>query len=121
MVVIAAWQVLVGAAMLFVGMLYFEGLPDLLALPPHVALWLAYNGMIGMGFAYFLWFVVIDRLPTTTASLGALLVPVVGVIGSAVLLGERPDLYDAVGFALIFAAAACVLLQPTTPHPDVPE
>jgi drug/metabolite transporter (DMT)-like permease len=121
MVVVAAWQVLVGAAMLFVGMLYFEGLPDLLALPPHVAFWLAYNGMIGMGYSYFLWFVVIDRLPTTTASLGVLLVPAVGVIGSAVLLGERPNLYDAVGFALIFTAAASVLMQPTTPHPDVPE
>jgi len=121
MVVIAAWQVLIGAAMLVVGMLYFEGLPNLFALPPHVALWLGYNGLIGMGLAYFLWFVVIDRLPTTTASLGSLLVPVIGVIGSSAILGERPDLYNAIGFALIFAAAACVLLQPATPHPEVPE
>jgi drug/metabolite transporter (DMT)-like permease len=121
MVVIAAWQVLIGALMLIAGMIYFEGLPDLLALPPHVALWLGYNGVIGMGFAYFLWFVVIDRLPTTTASLGSLLVPVVGVIGSAVLLGERPDRYDAVGFALIFTAAACVLLQPALPREEMPE
>src|SRR6185312_423367 len=121
MVVIAAWQVLVGAAMLVIGMLYFEGLPNLLALPPRFVLWFGYNGLIGMGLAYYLWFVVIDRLPTTTASLGSLLVPVVGVIGSAVLLGEWPDFYDAVGFALIFAAAACVLLQPATPHADMPE
>ena len=52
--------------------------------------WIGYNGLIGMGLAYFLWFEVIDRLPAMTASLGSLLVPVVGVIGSAVLLGERP-------------------------------
>jgi len=121
MVVVAAWQVLVGAVMLAAGMVPFEGVPDVFALPAHVALWLAYNGIIGMGLAYFLWFIVIDRLPTTTASLGSLLVPVVGVIASAVILGERPDLYDVMGFALIFAAAACVLLQPAPPQPEVPE
>ena len=31
-------------------------------------------------------------------------------LGSVLLLGERPTAADAVGFALIFAAAACVLL-----------
>ena len=30
--------------------------------------------------------------------------------GSVLLLGERPTAADAVGFTLIFAAAACVLL-----------
>ena len=28
------------------------------------------------------------------------------------ILGERPTVADMIGFALIFAAAACVLLQP---------
>jgi hypothetical protein len=35
--------------------------------------------------------------------------------------GERPDLSDAVGFALIFAAAATVLLQPNVRHDELPE
>ncbi len=117
----AAWQLLSGGLMLTAGMLVFEGLPHLWPLPPHVVAWIAYNGLIGMGLAYFLWFVVIDRLPTTTASLGSLLVPVVGVIGSAWLVGERPSLYDATGFACIFAAAASVLLQPTARHDEMPE
>jgi len=46
---------------------------------------------------------------------------VVGVLGSAWLLGERPGLNDIIGFALIFAAAACVLLQPTVKHDEIPE
>ena len=33
---------------------------------------------------------------------------------SLALLGERPTVSDIVGFALIFVAAACVLLQPAT-------
>jgi drug/metabolite transporter (DMT)-like permease len=41
------------------------------------------------------------------------MIPVVGVASSALLLGERPTLHDTVGFAFVFAAAACVLLQPS--------
>jgi drug/metabolite transporter (DMT)-like permease len=117
----AAWQLLFGWLMLAAGMLYFEGLPQLWPLPAPVIGWIAYNGLIGMGLAYFLWFVVVGRLPASTATLGALLTPVVGVIGSAVVVGERPDMFDIIGFALIFAAAASVLLQPNTKHIELPE
>ena len=117
----AAWQLLFGWLMLFAGMLLFEGVPHWQPLPASIVAWLAYNGFIGMGLAYFLWFVVADRLPTITASLGSLLVPVVGVIGSAVVVGERPSLPDIVGFACIFASAASVLLQPTSRHDEMPE
>ena len=59
-----------------------------------------------------MWYKIIAHLPTATASLGVLAVPVVGVAASAIMLGERPTLPDIIGFALIFAAAACVILQP---------
>jgi len=117
----ASWQLLFGWLMLAAGMLWFEGLPTLWPLPTNVALWLTYNGFIGMGLAYLLWFVIIARLPAMTASLGSLLVPVVGVVGSALVNGERPSLNDAIGFALIFAAAASVLLQPNVKHSELPE
>jgi drug/metabolite transporter (DMT)-like permease len=117
----AAWQLLFGWLMLAAGMLIFEGLPQLWLLPPPILAWVGYNGLLGMGMAYFLWFVVVERLPTTTASLGSLLVPVVGIIGSAWLVGERPSLTDAIGFACIFAAAASVLLQPNVRHTEMPE
>ena len=117
----AAWQLLFGWLMLAGGMLIFEGVPQLWPLPMHVVAWIGYNGFIGMGLAYFLWFVVADRLPTTTASLGSLLVPVVGVIGSAIVIGERPSLFDMIGFACIFASAASVLLQPNVRHDEMPE
>lgn len=117
----AAWQLLFGWLFLVSGMLAFEGLPHLWILPDRILAWIAYNGVIGMGMAYFLWFVVVERMPAMTASLGSLLVPVVGVLGSAWLAGERPSLNDIVGFALIFAAAASVLLQPSVRHTELPE
>jgi len=118
---VTAWQLLFGGLMLAAGMLIVDGLPQLWPLPAYVVGWIGYNGFIGMGLAYFLWFVVIGRLPTTTASLGSLLVPVVGVIGSAAFMGERPTFADIVGFACIFAAAASVLLQPNARHDEMPE
>jgi drug/metabolite transporter (DMT)-like permease len=118
---IAAWQLLFGWLMLVTGMFTFEGLPHYGPLPAHILAWIGYNGVVGMGLAYFLWFVVVGRLPATTATLGALLVPVVGVIGSALIVGERPSPTDIIGFAMIFAAAASVLLQPNMRHTELPE
>jgi drug/metabolite transporter (DMT)-like permease len=48
-------------------------------------------------------------------------VPAVGIVASVVMLGERPTVPDIVGFALIFAAAAFVLLAPSgAPAPAEP-
>jgi drug/metabolite transporter (DMT)-like permease len=110
---IAAWQVFIAFVVITAGLPIFEGslhiwpvhLPSLLAL--------VFSGLVGSGIAYLLWFDIVRRLPATTASLGALSVPVVGVAASTVLLGERPTVTDLIGLALILAAAACVILQPT--------
>jgi drug/metabolite transporter (DMT)-like permease len=75
------------------------------------------SGMMGTGIAYGLWFAIVRRLPASTASLGVLSVPVVGVVMSMILLGERLTPADVVGFTLIFAASACVLLSPQAPAP----
>ena len=98
--------------MFAVGFLVFQGMPVPAPVSMKAVLAVLYNGLIGTGFAYILWFVIIERLPTATASLGSLATPVVGVVSTMLILGERPTATDTIGFALIFAAAACVLLQP---------
>ena len=107
---ITTWQLLIGFAGLAVGMFITEGLPQLSKLPLEVYGLLAYTGFVGLGLCYFAWFVVVKRLPAITASLGTLLVPVVGVIAASLVVGENPTLNDLIGFGLIFAAAICVLL-----------
>ena len=79
---------------------------------------MAFSGIMGTGVAYGLWFAVVQRLPASTASIGVLSVPVVGVIMSMILLSERLTPADIIGFSLIFAASACVLLSPRAPAPD---
>jgi drug/metabolite transporter (DMT)-like permease len=69
-----------------------------------------FAGLVGSGLAYFLWFGVIRRVSAMTASLGVLSAPVIGVVSTAVLLGEIPTVADIIGYVLIFAASVCVLL-----------
>ena len=119
---VAVWQLLCGWVLIAAGMLIFEGPPpNVLNLQGVTIGALLYNSAIGFGLAYSLWFAIVGRLPAITASLGSLLVPVVGIAASATVLGERPTLTDYIGFALIFAAAACVLLRPNGSHKDMPE
>ena len=117
----AAWQLLFGLGFIVVGAVAVEGVPHLWPLERSTILAVLFVGLFGVGLAHFLWWSIIGRLPTITASLGSLIVPVVGVTASALYLGERLTIPDIVGFALIFSAAACVLLQPNVQHTEMPE
>jgi len=107
-----AWQLVVGSCIIGAGVPLFEGALHVWPASWQALFGVAFTGAIGTSLAYVLWFEAVRRLPAMTASLGVLSVPVIGVLSSMLLLGERPTLTDFIGFALIFAASACVLLQP---------
>jgi drug/metabolite transporter (DMT)-like permease len=107
---ITFWQVVVGAVVFALAYLIFEGLPRYEPLQWRTWGGLLFNGILGTGIAYFIWFNIIGRLSTAMASLGSLINPVVGVIGAVILLGDRPTVPDMIGFALILGAATCVLI-----------
>lgn len=107
---ITAWQVALGAVVMGACFLLFQGMPTFEPVSMQTVLAVAYNGLIGTGLSYVWWLGIIGRLPTATASLGTLANPVIGVIGSMLILGERPTPTDMIGFAMIFTAAVCVLL-----------
>ena len=119
LITITAWQIAIGAVVFAAGLLIFQAAPtpELVSLKGVLAV--LFTGLIGIGLAYVLWFAIIERLPTATASLGSLATPVVGVASSMLMLGERPTMADMIGFGLIFAAAVCVLVpgRPATPSP----
>lgn len=117
----AAWQLVFGFIFIAAGTFAFEGYPHLWPIQMRPLIALIYIGVFGVGLAHFLWWSIVGKLPTITASIGSLLVPVVGVVGATVILGERPTAPDIVGFVLIFCAAACVLLQPNVKHTEMPE
>ena len=117
----AAWQLLFGFCFIAAGSFLFEGTPHLWPLRGESLLAVLFVGLIGVGFAHFLWWSIVGRLSTITASLGSLLTPIVGVGASVWFLGERLSAPDIIGFVMIFAAAACVLLQPGAKHTEMPE
>jgi len=117
----AAWQLFFGVIFVGIGVVIYEGYPRLWPIQTDILLAVIYVGLFGVGLAHFLWWTIVHKLPAMTASLGALLVPVIGVTCSIFLLGERLTAPDIIGFVMIFAAAACVLLQPNTRHDEMPE
>jgi drug/metabolite transporter (DMT)-like permease len=117
----AAWQLLFGLFFITAGSFLVEGHPHLWPIRNETIWAVLFVGLLGVGLAHFLWWSIVDRLPAVTASLGSLLVPVIGVSASAVVLGEHLTVPDIIGFAMIFAAAACVLLQPNVRHDEMPE
>ena len=98
-------------------MLIFEAGFDFRAAHAEGVLCHGLSGVLGTGIAYGLWFAIVARLPAMTASLGVLGSPVIGVVSSVLILGERPTAADIIGFALIFAASACVLFARARPRP----
>ncbi|WP_439499610.1 DMT family transporter [Bosea sp. (in: a-proteobacteria)] len=107
---IAAWQLLIGGATAGIGMLVFEGVPVPKMLEPRTLAALTFHILGAQALAYFLWFTVIARLPAGIASLGTLMVPAVGVLGSVLLLGERPTPSDWLGLVLVIAASGSIML-----------
>jgi drug/metabolite transporter (DMT)-like permease len=79
-------------------------------LSPKVAAALSFHILGAQALAYFLWFVVVARLPAGIASLGTLMVPAVGALGSVLLLGERPTATDWLGLALVVAASGAIMI-----------
>lgn len=108
----ASWQITVAFVLIAGAALIFDGGFKLGA--AHTAAWLAvlFSGVAGNALAYAIWFAIVRRVSAVTASLGTLAIPVIGVIATVLIIGERPSATDIVGFALIFAASACVVLGP---------
>lgn len=106
----AAWQVTIAFAIVVLLLPVFEGELHLAQAHRNAFGAAIFAGLMGSGLAYFLWFGVIGRVPAMTASLGVLSAPVIGVLSTALLLGEIPTISDIVGYVLIFAASVCVLL-----------
>jgi drug/metabolite transporter (DMT)-like permease len=118
---LAAWQLVIAFFVILCLVPVFESGFHFSSIGYYSLGGVLFSGFFGSGVAYFLWFRIIQLLPATTASLGALASPVIGVVSSIFVLGETPTLADSIGFALIFAASACVLLQPNAPTRVQPE
>ena len=110
-VALTAWQVGLGCLpMVPLGLLFEK--PDLGALSPLGWASLAYMTAVPMGICYLGWFAATKRLPPATASTSMLLVPLVGVISAAPILGERLGAREGLALALTLGGVALAVRKP---------
>ncbi len=67
---------------------------------------LAFNIIPANAITWILWLYILHELPTGTAGLSSLAVPVVGVLSAWIQLGEQPGLAEGIGMGLIVIALA---------------
>ncbi len=105
---LAAWQVGLGCLpMLVIGLLFEK--PDFTALSPTGMGVMIYMTFIPMGLCYLTWFAALRKLPPATASTAMLLVPLLGVIFAALLIGEPLGLREISALALTLAGITLAL------------
>lgn len=110
-VALAAWQVGLGCFPMIILGLIFEK-PDIAALTPTGWGALIYMTLGPMGICYLTWFATLRRLPPSTAAMGTLVVPVMGVIGAAIVLGEPLGLREVIAMALTLGGVTLALRKP---------
>ncbi|SLN39317.1 DMT family transporter [Oceanibacterium hippocampi] len=87
--------------------------PWALASPsPTVLLVLLYHLALPMVICYAAWVILLGRLPASVAAIGTLLIPVVGVLSSALLLGDPLTATKLGALALVIGSVALALIDP---------
>ncbi|MGH7056573.1 MAG: DMT family transporter [Acetobacteraceae bacterium] len=99
------WQMLLGVAPICVLALALEH-PDFSDLPVIDIAALGYTTFVALLFGYLCWFRALKLLPASVATGGTLLVPVIGVFGSGLLLGETLGVRQFVALALTVSGVA---------------
>jgi probable blue pigment (indigoidine) exporter len=96
---LAAWQIGVGCVPVAVVGLLIEH-PQVSAFSAGGWAAMAYLTFVQFCVCYACWFAALQRLPASTASIGTLMVPVVGVLSSGALLGEPLGVREFAALAL---------------------
>ncbi len=107
-VALTAWQLAIGGVPVAVGALLWEA-GSLGPVSTGAALAVAYNVFVCFMFCPYAWFKIVTLFPASIASIGTMMIPVIGVISSAIILGEPIGLQELGALALVVAALAGVL------------
>lgn len=107
---LAGWQLLMGMAPIAIIALFTESF-TMFEVSNAALLSGAYTVFVGIVIGYALWFKVVSLFTATTASIGSLVTPLIGVASSAVLLGEVVGWREIAAGAMVLAAVALVVFR----------
>lgn len=107
------WQLILGGAPIVAGSLALEAKAfSSLDISLGGGLAMVYVVLVGVIFGYWGWIKLIQLFPVSLASIGTLAVPVIGVLTSALILGEDVGLREMVALGLVVAALGMVSVRP---------
>jgi drug/metabolite transporter (DMT)-like permease len=107
------WQLLLSALPITLGAALLEPFPDLTQISQKAVFALVYVYSFPMIFCQWAYFKAVHLYPASSAAVGTLLVPVIGVYSSSLLLSEPVGWPELAALLLICAALACVLVLPS--------
>ena len=113
------WQLAGAGLILIVTALLVEGPPEI-DWTPQLAGIVAYQGMLATGVAFWATIVILRNLAAVSANLTLMAVPVVGVVSSAILLGEEVTTALILGMGMILAGVALNLLSDSSEVAESP-
>lgn len=119
--VLTGWQLVLGAVPIVAGAAVLGRAPSPATLAGATLAGVAYATVVGVIFCHWAWFKVVEILPATVATIGTLGVPVVGVLSSALVLGEPVGTGEGIALVLVGAGLAVLVSGGGQPAPPAAE
>jgi drug/metabolite transporter (DMT)-like permease len=110
MIAHTAWQLVIGGIPIVLAWMVIEPHPDLGRLTWRGTLATLYAAIVGLIFCFAAFNKVVTLLPATAAAISILAIPIVGVLGSALLLGEPAGWRELGSLLLVLGAMSLVLV-----------
>lgn len=106
---LSGWQICIGGIPIVAAALALGSFSRVAHADAAAIAALGYVIVFGMVIGQWGWFAALARLPVTRASIGTLAIPVIGVVSSALLLGEPLGIPELLALAFVVAALALAL------------
>jgi drug/metabolite transporter (DMT)-like permease len=106
---LTGWQLLIGGVPIVIGWWLWEPVPDLTALSLPSAIGLAYAVLVAMIFCQTTYFKIVTLVPANVAAMAVMGVPVVGVLSSAWILGERVGPIEIAALVLVVGGLSVLI------------
>jgi len=115
--VTTGWMLLIGAIPITIGAILLEPFPDLTTFATSTWIALGYVFLLPMIFGQWAFYSIVHHFSATIAAISTMAVPVIGVLASALLIGEPIGSPEIISLVCICGALFSVLILPSLMHP----
>jgi drug/metabolite transporter (DMT)-like permease len=105
---LSGWLILLGGLPMIAGALFLDP-PIAWPIGTGALAAVAYNMLVAFIFCYWAWFKAVSLVPASTATLGSLMIPVIGTISGALALGEHVGWQEGLALILVVGAVLSVI------------